>query len=73
MRQFFLLVLTLALASCAAGQTYTIDTYAGGGLPPTPVAATAAQINPGSTAVDAAATFISARATRCSRWTLQEQ
>ena len=33
MRLFFAAILTLVISSCAFGQTYTIHTFAGGGLP----------------------------------------
>lgn len=44
----------LLLAGLAAGQTYTISTFAGAGLPSTPMAATAAAVGPGSVALDRA-------------------
>jgi sugar lactone lactonase YvrE len=44
----------LLLAGLAAGQTYTISTFAGAGLPPTPLAATAASVKPDSVALDRA-------------------
>jgi uncharacterized protein (TIGR03437 family) len=47
---------TVALTACAWAQTYTISTVAGGGLPPTPMAATSANVYPAWVAVDAAGT-----------------
>ncbi len=54
MRLFSAAVLTLAVSGCAFGQTYTIKTFAGGGLP-VHVAGTSATLRaPGSVAVDGA-------------------
>lgn len=54
----------LALAACAGAQTYTINTAAGGGLPPTPMSAKTAPVRPEWTTADSAGNvyFVSGRA-----------
>ena len=53
MKLIFACLLISTLPFSADGQTYTIDTFAAGGLPPTPVTATSAGVQTGSIAVDA--------------------
>jgi len=52
MRSVYSCALASIFAVCAAAQTYTINTAAGGGLPPTPMAALSAAIEPNRVAVD---------------------
>jgi hypothetical protein len=52
MRRLPALLLTSAMSWIASGQTYTISTFAGGGLPVN-IPGTSADINPTGVAVDA--------------------
>src|ERR1039458_1128087 len=55
MRLFTTAILNSVISCCAFGQTYTIDTFAGGGLPPSSILGTSASLrSPNSTAVDGA-------------------
>src|ERR1017187_9761985 len=54
MRMFFAVILSLAVSSCAFGQTYTIQTFAGGGLPVNIPGTSASLRAPSGVAVDGA-------------------
>jgi len=54
MRAICTFVSMLALALSAGAQPYSINTFAGGGLPPTPMAATSANVIPLAVATDSA-------------------
>jgi hypothetical protein len=54
MRPFAAAILTLVVSCCAVGQTYTIQTFAGGGLPVNIPGTSASLDYPSSVAVDGA-------------------
>src|ERR1039458_4808142 len=54
MRFFSAAILTLVIWCCAFGQTYTINTFAGGGLPVNIPGTSASLYGPGSVVADAA-------------------
>jgi len=64
MRNHFVSTLLAAPALTASAQTYTITTVAGGGLPPTPTAATSAAVWPTAVTTDSAGNiyFVSTQA-----------
>src|ERR1017187_7127279 len=54
MRLFSIAILVLVISCCAFGQTYTINTFAGGALPVNMPGTSASLSYPNSVAVDAA-------------------